>query len=648
MFLQVRRDRSIVVLSVLALCFASPGAATVRYVSPTGSSSNSGTSAGLPWSMAQANFALQAGDVCMVLPGTYNTSINPANAGTSNATRITYVGDLSNPGAAVVPSIQPRKAYVSIKAITATDGFTLAYPARYDSIYKCISGGGLQFQAAKYCVVGSNTINGLVGFLANGGLPCYTSQSLDPNCFANTEYDTLRSNFIDLGRVIPGSRSFEFKAWTQHCLIDSNRVIGTFDDAGSSLADGGIAVVSYNSYMQTFRDNRWQFEAVNNHHNFPSTTWDAFYLRDSLSSTTFERDTILAGTNTPDPYSIRCTMSASGSFPGSVRNMTLLNCVVRVKGDFMWQNGFNNWTIDGCVLQSEHGRPLLVLTDWNGSKVRHSTIWASGEALRMEGPSSGNHMLGTGNEVTSNIFYSKNAGTLNGYGGVAMWKDNTSNFKSNNNLYFAPQYTNSPGDLSLVWSGYYGSKPGSGQPWNTLNGQDAASKAGSPAFVDSSYATFDPRLRLGSIAIGLGQIATDAGAIPFNAAGADVTPPAAVNDLSTSNIAGTSLLLSWTAPGNDGMNGLASAYDLRFSTSPITTSNFASAAVLIPQPTPNLGGSTQSYVATGLTAGTTYYFAIRTRDGMNNWSGLSNVPSATMLTSDTMPPASIKDLGASP
>ena len=634
-------------LVVCSLALASGAHATVRYVSPTGSSANSGTTSGSPWSMSKANTDLLAGDVCMVLPGTYATSINPSNAGTSFSNRITYVGNLANPAAASVPSIQPSKAYITIKGVQSNGNVILAYPARYDSIYKCV-GAGLSFWAGKYSVVAANTFNGQVSFVANGGNPCYSSQNLDPGCFANTEYDTLRGNRINLGIIRPGDRSFEFKAWTQHCLIDSNHVTGTFDDAGSALADGGIAVVSYNSYLQTFRDNRWEFEANNNHHNYPNTTWDAFYLRDSLNTTVFQRDTILAGLHTPDPYNIRCTMSASGSFPGGVRNISILNCVFRVKGDIYWQNGFTGWTIDHTVLQSKNGNPFVVFTDWTGSKVTNCTIWGSGETLRMEGPSAGLHMFGTGNQVTSNVFYSTNAGALGGYGGVVMWKDNTSNFVSNNNLYFANQYTSSPGDRSIMWSGYFGSKPGTGQPWYVKNGQDGASKHGSPMFVDSTWATFDPRPRLGSAAIGLAAGGGDAGAIPFNLAGADVTPPAAVTNLSASNIAATSLLLSWTAPGDDGMSGLAAAYDLRMSNAPITSANFTSATTVSPQPTPLLGGQAQTYVVSGLSGGSTYYFAIRARDEMNNSATISNIVMAVTPGSDTVPPAAIKDLGAGP
>ncbi len=641
----LQRSALLFLLVLSALAVANPANAAVRYVSPTGSASADGASPGAAWSMTRANAALVSGDVAIILPGTYSVSINPANSGSGITERITYVGSITNPGSAIVPSIQVNKAFVTVKGVKATGGLVLASPARFDSVSYC-EFGALGLWGAKYCMVSRNTTTGDVRFLANAGLPCYSSQNLDPNCNTNCEYDTVRSNRINLGTILPGDRSFEFKAWTQHCLIDSNQVSGTFADG--PLADGGIGMVSYNSYFQTFKDNRWEFEAASNHHNFPNTTWDAFYLRDSLHTTVFLRDTVLAGVNSPDPLSIRCTMSASGSFPGGVRDISLIDCVFRVKGDIYWQNGFKGWAIDGCVLQSEGGIPLNEMSDWVGSRLTHSTLWSTGQCMRIEGSSTGTRFKGTGNEISSNIFYSANAGALGNYGGVAMFKENTSGFTSNNNLFFTPNFTNSPGDRSLVWAGYYGSRPGAGQPWNNLTGQDGQSRYGSPTFVDSSWATFDPRLRAGSPAIGAGVGGSDAGAVPFSVAGADEAPPAAVVDLDISNVATSSLLLTWTAPGDDGNAGIATAYDLRRSTAPITAGDFVSATRMTPQPTPTLAGTAQSYVVTGLSGGTTYYFALLTRDEMGNWSPLSNLPSATTLVGDNIPPAAIIDLTATP
>ncbi len=57
----------------------------------------------------------------------------------------------------------------------------------------------------------------------------------------------------------------------------------------------------------------------------------------------------------------------------------------------------------------------------------------------------------------------------------------------------------------------------------------------------------------------------------------DTTPPAAVSNLSCSNLTTTSVQLNWTAPGDDGNTGTATTYDIRYSTSAITAGNFSSA-----------------------------------------------------------------------
>jgi phosphodiesterase/alkaline phosphatase D-like protein len=103
-----------------------------------------------------------------------------------------------------------------------------------------------------------------------------------------------------------------------------------------------------------------------------------------------------------------------------------------------------------------------------------------------------------------------------------------------------------------------------------------------------------------------------------------------------------SISLTWTAPGDDSLTGTASQYDLRYSTSAITSSNFASATRWTNMPTPAASGTTQGVVVTGLTANTTYYFALKTADEVPNWSGISNVISRTTLAApDLIRPAPI-------
>lgn len=86
-----------------------------------------------------------------------------------------------------------------------------------------------------------------------------------------------------------------------------------------------------------------------------------------------------------------------------------------------------------------------------------------------------------------------------------------------------------------------------------------------------------------------------------------------------------SVTLVWTAPGDDGAIGTASGYELRVSSSPITLQNWTQATLITGMPAPQVAGTRQSKVVRGLTAGSTYHFAIRTVDDNGNWSGLSNV-----------------------
>ncbi|MCU6795149.1 discoidin domain-containing protein [Paenibacillus sp. WQ 127069] len=108
----------------------------------------------------------------------------------------------------------------------------------------------------------------------------------------------------------------------------------------------------------------------------------------------------------------------------------------------------------------------------------------------------------------------------------------------------------------------------------------------------------------------------------------DTTAPAAVTNLSSGNPTSSSIALSWTAPGNDGSVGTATYYDIRYSTSPITEANWASAVQVTGEPTPAIAGTSQSIVINGLSPSTTYYFALKTLDNANNVSTLSNVPSS--------------------
>ncbi len=123
------------------------------------------------------------------------------------------------------------------------------------------------------------------------------------------------------------------------------------------------------------------------------------------------------------------------------------------------------------------------------------------------------------------------------------------------------------------------------------------------------------------------------------------TPPAVVANLGVGSATATSLTLSWTAPGDDGTSGTASAYDIRYSTSAIDAGNWASSTQLSGEPSPQVAGSSETMVVSSLAPGTTYYFALMTADEVPNWSGMSNVASGS-TGSETTPPSTIANLGS--
>lgn len=105
----------------------------------------------------------------------------------------------------------------------------------------------------------------------------------------------------------------------------------------------------------------------------------------------------------------------------------------------------------------------------------------------------------------------------------------------------------------------------------------------------------------------------------------DVTAPAAVTDL-TPMLAKYQGVVQWTAPGDDGNEGRAARYDVRYSTSPITAGNFASATPFYAG-VPGIPGTEECADIDGLSSCTWYYFALKTRDDRWNWSPISNLPS---------------------
>jgi len=104
----------------------------------------------------------------------------------------------------------------------------------------------------------------------------------------------------------------------------------------------------------------------------------------------------------------------------------------------------------------------------------------------------------------------------------------------------------------------------------------------------------------------------------------------------------SSLTLQWTAPGDDGHMGVATRYEVRYATEPITTATWDVATLVRDVPHPQPSGKREKLKVKGLASGTKYWFAVRAVDESGNWSALSNVVGRTAPDPSTLAATSLQ------
>lgn len=115
----------------------------------------------------------------------------------------------------------------------------------------------------------------------------------------------------------------------------------------------------------------------------------------------------------------------------------------------------------------------------------------------------------------------------------------------------------------------------------------------------------------------------------------DSTAPSPVSTLAIGTVTATSIQLNWTAVGDDGNTGTATSYEMRYlsgASCPLTSGNFATGTLVSGMPAPQVATSAETKTVTGLTASTSYCFALKVSDEVPNQSGISNVVTQTTST----------------
>jgi subtilisin family serine protease/chitodextrinase len=118
-----------------------------------------------------------------------------------------------------------------------------------------------------------------------------------------------------------------------------------------------------------------------------------------------------------------------------------------------------------------------------------------------------------------------------------------------------------------------------------------------------------------------------------------LAPPLANSDLSVIRADENGIELRWTTPSSPSGDP-PTRFEIRHSTAPIDPDHFFGMDVILGLPPPGAPGSVVTVSMSGLAESATHYFALRTRGASGNWSGLSNVVSATL---PSIPPDRIAD-----
>jgi hypothetical protein len=121
----------------------------------------------------------------------------------------------------------------------------------------------------------------------------------------------------------------------------------------------------------------------------------------------------------------------------------------------------------------------------------------------------------------------------------------------------------------------------------------------------------------------------------------DVTAPATVSLTAAPGAFAGEVRLTWTAPGDDGNTGTASAYIIKVSHAAINAGNFDAAADLdrwIAEPLPHVAATPETLFVFGLATDSTWHFALKSTDEVPNTSAISNDASTSPFAGTMLSP----------
>ena len=601
--------------------------ATDYYVSPSGSGTT--CSSGSPCALGYVNGIVVGGDRVILQSGTYTgVAIDPAVGGSAGS-RITYMGAVGSPTAAIVDGIAlggyyncttcavSKGDYVSVKWLKSIGSVAItgelwgpSSPAttRYWADYDSLIGITIDNSAAELMVTGHRAV---VSGLVMTGSKFYNQSAVpDGGSYSPALQYAQHNKFIDCAITLAPATSSNIVVFRQtlNDTIERCRISVTSVDGVTGQARMfGMYNVKGSRFVDTY------YEAENNE----DECGFAFDMRDSTRHNVFVRDTILVQDGSAPVTSVY--LSDSGTLSETVRYNTFDACVFKYddrtgadtyNNAATWQNGVNGDIVQNCTFISGADRAALgIVRALEDSCVfRHNTLFTSGQqVLRVDASTAE-----SGTRFVQNVLYGQTAPGSAHYQALSFY--DASFAVSDSNLYFSVG-----GDSAFaVYNG------GTTKPPSTYS---TRTYWRTPRFTDSTYSIADNSKP--NVVPGTGSFAVSC-MWPDNYVGAKYADLLAPSGTEPGFCIGrTTIALGWNAPGDDCDYGTAYGYDFRYTTAgAITEANFASATALTTDP-PDVAGTLQCAEMADLSSCTKYYFGFKTRDDVGNWSVLTTDSATT-------------------
>jgi hypothetical protein len=522
---------------VAALCISGEAVAATYYISPTGNDALAGTTFAARWkTINKANNTVQPGDLVLVYPGSYIHFPNPVTPGTG-ADRIAFVADTTSPTATRVPSGTLSDSYLTIAGFQIGGSLTFSKTAEFDTVKNCKILGDLALQCCRYSWLWNCDVMGqkfrvckdVAGITYGGGVRYCRFPNLGAQDAGTTDY-------IGFGGGAPAGH---VDSLTQQDCRFTIRIENNGADRHPQ------------KWFLSKRVNtvgcRYDVTNLRSDNGSPYV----FYVRDSSTLNVWRRDTILAS----GPGAAKVSFATSGAYPNTCDQNWVDSCFFKldVTGDTFigTLDRANRLKLTYNVFASRGG--ALEISDIKGNTtIDHNTFLGHPDHGIVEFGGAYPAWDDTVH-ITNNIFYSYGAAPVHnewafpgcryvqglgdycGYNYAlridpsledsvrAAGGGTSRKHVINYNLfaYYGDSLVN--GDRS--WSGESGGQFRSSYPgarttittppvswWFRGAKKDSASIYGSPLFVDSSLAAFNPALRKASAAIATGQGGSDIGA----------------------------------------------------------------------------------------------------------------------------------------